>query len=505
MRANSRMDGEALLEALAKERVFLKLHGDKLKYRVPGGQLSPELASQIKQAKPMLADCLAGETDFCLISPLSANQQSLFFNYQVVPESTAYDLAIGVSLDGRVEEKRLRAALAGLLVRYPCLGASYRLLTIGGRTLPCQIVGIGDVDRFELHVETVEDFDAALELAQNFYDTPLTLESSPNFLCQLINFSTSESALLLKFSHLSADGWTMGMIVSALNKLYTDSTPAEMALPLYTDYVIDQRTQESARWASAQAYWQNQLAQIPAHTSLNECESPRVEQVSQRIPQGETQFFEISSQGRDRVEAFAQQHHTTASVVLLAVMQRQLLAVNPEGVIVGVPTLGARAPGYFSCAGYFVNPVPVFAGPDRLAQRFDEHLQETAANLAGALEHRDYPFGWLVKGLELAPDIRTTPVFQVLFNFLQREVLGDLVDWLYPWSEPQSRPFLGLPTNPFPVFQQEGQFDLTLEIIDNGESYLGLLKYDPARLSEDVASDWIDAYLASLDVALSEN
>ncbi|WP_018416508.1 condensation domain-containing protein [Teredinibacter turnerae] len=499
------MDGETLLEALAKERVFLKLHGDKLKYRVPGGELSPQLAHQIKQAKPMLADCLAGETDFCLISPLSANQQSLFFNYQVGPESTAYDLAIGVHLSGRVDEHRLRAALVGLLTLYPCLGASYRVLTIGGRTLPCQLVGMGDVDRFELQVEMVADLDAALELAQNFYDAPLTLESSPNFFCKLINFSTSESALVLKFPHLSADGWTMGMIVSALNKLYTDSTPTEMVFPLYTDYVINQRNQEAARRASAQAYWQSQLRHIPAYTSLSESESPPLEQVTQRIPQGETQFFEISSQGRERVEVFAQQHHTTASVVLLAVMQRQLLAVNSEGVIVGVPTLGARAPGYFSSAGYFVNPVPVFAGPGRLSQTFGEHLQETATDLAGALEHRDYPFAWLVKGLGLAPDLSTTPVFQVLFNFLQREVLGNLVDWLYPWTETPSRPFLGLPTNPFPVFQQEGQFDLTLEFIDNGESYLGLLKYDPARLSEDAAGDWIDAYLAALDLALSES
>lgn len=496
------IEAEALLSQLAAGRVYLSGDGERLRYRVNGGSLDPALAAELKAVKADLSTVLAGHNGaYVLLSPLSANQESLYFSHQLDPNSTAYDLAISVLVTGPVDKLRFLSALEALLTVYPCLGAIYKTVHLAGRTLPCQMIPAAGDANISLDEQSARDVDEALEIAQDFYDVPLRLGTGPNIRCLLIKIPTGETGVVLKFPHASADGWSMGRIARELSKLYSASTDAAMYAPLYTDFVVDQRQR---RFDEGIAFFRRQLADCPPDIRLRPGVEPVPAANGVRVMSGDTLFFDISQAGRERIESMAVQLGASAPMLLLTVMQRLLAAANPgEKLAVGLPTLGGRSARFLDTPGYFVNPLPIVCSPATAAAPFAAHLALTAKEVQQALAYRELPFSQMVRALSLDRGLAQAPVFQVMFNFLQRAVLGDVIDWLYPWPEPLGRAFCGLPSQPLPVFQQEGQFDLTLEIIDNGHSYMGLLKYSPDRLSEEQAQAWVEDYLALLQEELA--
>ncbi len=71
-----------------------------------------------------------------------------------------------------------------------------------------------------------------------------------------------------------------------------------------------------------------------------------------------------------------------------------------------------------------------------------------------------------MKNLEIDRKSGITPIFQVMFNLLTRQMLGAAADFLCPAKSNDPVAFGPLKILPYPIQQQEGQYDMTLEIID---------------------------------------
>jgi hypothetical protein len=70
-------------------------------------------------------------------------------------------------------------------------------------------------------------------------------------------------------------------------------------------------------------------------------------------------------------------------------------------------------------------------------------------------------------------------VFQATFNFIRRQQSGDLSHFFIDGLTGDPVRVGDLVLEPFPVRQQEGQFELELEVADSADTLCGRLKYDP--------------------------
>jgi FkbH-like protein len=498
--------GEHLLSVLAQRRVLLACDGGSLRFRAPEGALDEDLRAALRPHKENRVAALKERPGFVQLCSLSYNQISLFFLHLFDPESPAYNLALTMRLRSPVEPGYLREALEQLVQRHEQLRTTLGYVQLGETAVPSQFIA-------ERLPPVLDEFDARdwpeaglRERVQAFYAAPLNLETGPVVRVGLFTRSAADQVLVVKLHHVAADGWSLNVIARDLGRYYRDiclrRPAAEEERPAaYSEFSLEQREFLAQPDGERQIqYWQNIHTPPAAGLELGtEARRPAI-----RRSVGATQYFEIDGAGRARLDECAKTLGVTSFVLLLAAFQAFLLRRSAQGeVVVGIPTLGRRGQKFENTVGYFVNPVALRSRrPQPLSLR--EHVRRTAQELTEALDHRDAPFAAVMERLGGARDLSRTPVFQVLFNLLSHRTLGDAVDLLYPSASETTVDFGGLEATSFPLDQQEGQFDLTLEFVDRDSGLLGLFKYCTDLFTAAEAAEMVRDFRMLLDRAVSD-
>ena len=94
------------------------------------------------------------------------------------------------------------------------------------------------------------------------------------------------------------------------------------------------------------------------------------------------------------------------------------------------------------------------------------------------IQHQDYPFPLLVEKLQPDRDFSRTPVFQTVFILQKFKQFAGLEDLFNHTDSGGCAEFGGLVLEPFPMPQQEGQFELAVELAEKSGVYEGVIKYN---------------------------
>lgn len=493
---------DQLLALLAERRVFLADEGGTLRYRAPEGALDELLRQALRQEKSGLMQALAARPGRVLLGPLSYNQRSLYFMYLLEPHSAAYNLALAFRLHGSEDPATLRLALQRLVGRHEQLRTTYGHVEIGGRTLPAQFVREQLPASFEL-VDAAGCSEADLKAhLRDFYLVPFDLETGPIVRAAVFERGPRESVFIVVVPHVAADARSMNRILGDLTTACREElASADKGGREYTDFACAQRCElESPGGRAHLDYWAG--VHTPPATALDLGVEDRRPEV--RRPTGSTYHFRLEPALREAAEATARGLGVTPFALLLSVFQWQLMARSGRrDLVVGVPTLGRRGQDFEETVGYFVNPLALRCRREG-APTFRDHAKSTAREFREALDHRDTPFAALVERLGGSRDPARTPVFQVLFNVLSRATLGGVVDVFYPSDAPPPVSFPGNVATAYALEQQEGQFDLTLELVDRGADILGLLKYCTDLFTGEEAARLAAEYRALLESAIGD-
>src|SRR5690606_36601477 len=131
---------------------------------------------------------------------------------------------------------------------------------------------------------------------------------------------------------------------------------------------------------------------------------------------------------------------------------------------------GRNQSQFADVVGSFVNPVFMrgrFAGNPT----FQALLQQVRAALLGALAHQDYPYPLLVARLQLKSDPSRSPLIQVDFTLQKLPPIAEQLRTANPHHND------GLQMATFPLAEEEGQFDLSLHLFDEGDRLQAVFKY----------------------------
>jgi amino acid adenylation domain-containing protein len=438
-------------------------------------EITSELSKENK--KRLLADLLQRKLNELKTSvPMSKGQESLWFLYQKAPQSAAYHIASAIRIHGAVDGAALQRALNTCIARHASLRTAYGIED----GVPVQVVHAAGQVAIE-HVDATTWDEARLACALDAdYRRAFQLDRLPVLRASLYRCAAQQYVLLLTVHHIAFDAWSLWVLMEDLSELYQaivagQPLPAPRPAARYQDFSARQeQLLDSAAGRALERYWtdklKGQIHPVTLHTSKPR---PAVQTFN-----GASHYFQLPPDLSAQLNALAKRRGVTPNTLLLSAYYALLHRYSGQDDIVVVsPTAGRSHADFARTVGYFVNPVVLRADLGGNPS-FAALLDQVNGTVLEALEHQDYPFSCLIEKLKPARDPSYAPLAQVSFVFQKpQQDQGLNAAWVPGQAGPTIR-WAGLGVSQYPLNQQEGQFELELEIVDTHGSFYGIFKYN---------------------------
>jgi non-ribosomal peptide synthetase component F len=200
------------------------------------------------------------------------------------------------------------------------------------------------------------------------------------------------------------------------------------------------------------------------------------------------------------VEKAAAELNTTVFVYLLSVFQLLLHRFSGQtDFVIGYPATLRSNRRFRESIGYFVNLLPFRARVDPDGS-FDALVRRTAEKTWKGLMHREYPFPLMPRLVDTQRDPARAGLISTMFVM----TAGNPGDPLSALVLPGRRDdYAGLTVSEFYLPQQQGQFDLTMQVLQHGSAARAHLKYNTSLFTADTARGLTGEYLDLLRSATS--
>jgi amino acid adenylation domain-containing protein len=399
-------------------------------------------------------------------APLSFAQERLWFLSQLMPDHAFYNMPAAIRLTGPLNTIALERTLSEIVRRHEGLRTSFR--TVKGRLVQVisspRDMSLPVVDLRELARDLREA--CARHLAAEEAQRPFDLSSHSLLRFTLLRLGAEEHVALLTMHHIVSDGWSVGIFIQELTRLYQSFSRGMAStlpdLPIqYADFATWQREWLQGTVLDSQVtYWKKQLGgNLPLLKMPTERARPAVQRYH-----GAHQSFELTSSLADGLKALCRVEEVTLFMLLLAAFQTLLYRYSgQEDILVGTPVAGRNRTEVEALIGFFVNTLVMrsdFSGHPT----FRQLLARVSRVVREAYANQDLPFEKLVEELQPDRDLSRSPIFEVMF-ILQNAPTSALK-------------LEGLTIEPLKAETGTSKFDLTLEMGEAGNSIIGSAQYN---------------------------
>ncbi len=399
--------------------------------------------------------------------PLSFAQQRLWFLYQLQPESAIYTIPLAMRITGALDVDALARTLSEIVRRHEALRTAF----VMGTDEPVQMIlpptavplPLIDLQHLSPTAQEIEVRQRATAEAQR----PFDLTTGPLLRGTLLQLAAADYVFLLTLDHIVFDEWSMDILGREMATIYQailkGQTAALPELPVqYADYAVWQRTWLQGEMLDSQLdYWRGQLAGAPPVLELP-TDRPRP---PMQTYSGAMQTFMLPGALAAPLQALSQQEGTTLFITCLAAFKALLARYSGQhDLVVGSPIANRNQAEVEDLIGFFLNTLALRTDLSG-NPTFRELLARVRETTLAAYAHQELPFEKLVEELQPERNLSTSPFFQVMFVFHNR----------------QETTHFGLPgvqLQPLPVDGRRARFDLTLYLEETGQGYKGELEYN---------------------------
>ncbi|SEK31457.1 non-ribosomal peptide synthetase/MFS transporter [Streptacidiphilus jiangxiensis] len=394
--------------------------------------------------------------------PLSSGQERLWFMEQFAPGGgAAYALAPSRRLRGPLDRAALEAALGDLVARHESLRMSFPTTEEGTAR-----VVVGEPRPVELEYAPADSAADAAARIRTALAEPFDLADGPLLRALLLRLGPDDHVLTLQLHHIVCDGWSVDLLQRELDALYAEHAlgrPAELpALPVqFGDYAAWQRARlQDGTLAADRAYWQTELADVPALDLPADRPRPSVLTFA-----GAGHGFAWDGELTERLGALARARGASLYMVLMTAYQVLLSRLSgQQDFAVGSPVAGRSHRELEGVIGAFVNMLPIRArltGDPSFAEAVDAVRDRTLE----AYAHQEVPFEQIVADLPVERDVSRSAVFQTTFAFQN-------------YGDRAARPAdTGLGAEEFGFEGSSTHFDLALYLSEQPDGLSGLFTY----------------------------
>ncbi|WP_122516825.1 non-ribosomal peptide synthetase, partial [Pseudomonas viridiflava] len=414
--------------------------------------------------------------------PLSFAQQRLWFLAQMEDANSAYNIPLGLQLNGQLDTRALKRALERIVVRHDSLRSRFIQQEGEARVQAAPVSVVPDLLWQDLRGQ---DEQALQRVVREEAAQPFDLLDDLPIRGRLLCLAEDRHVLLLTLHHIVADGWSLGVFTRELTVLYRafsqglDDPLPPLALQ-YADYTLWQRDWlDGERMSHQSDYWHQALSGAPALLTLP-TDRPRP---ARQDYSGASVAVRLDPRLCDDLKTFCQLHAVTPFMLFMGAWAVLLARLSGQSeVVIGMPVANRRRSEVEELIGLFVNTLAVridtSGEPD-----VSTLLARIKSQVIQAQEHQDLPFEQVVERLRPPRSLAHSPLFQASLAWDGSQGLGlQLGDLhLQPLSEQ-------------PTF---AKFDLTLSMGETDEGFGGVVDYATALFDESTVARYV-GYLEQL-------
>jgi amino acid adenylation domain-containing protein/FkbH-like protein len=487
------------------KKLRLWMEGDILKYKVEEKALSPAKIGFLKENKEFFIKVIKDTGSKILsVLPLAHNQKALWFLQKVSPENSSYLISLAAEIKNPLNIDAVTLALSLLQEQHPMLRTIFTDLP-DSDNLACQIVLEKTGTEIEQITELNPDREHIRRLLKEKSRKPFNLEGGPMFRVLIVN-TPHYSILNFNFHHIICDAISLKNLLNDFIRLYSSINQSESIVKSspdqsYGNFIFDQIDFLCSKPGEAGLrYWLKELNGKPHTLNLPaKSERPPVHQFN-----GGTLLFRVDGERYASLRQVARKNGVTFNVLLLSVYEYFISKITLQcEFFVGLPAAARTKKDFENTFGYFINLLPLGCTLSDV-QTFTDFLDENKKRIYEGLENQRVPFPVIVQKASPRRDLSRTPVFQVVFNYLNKKALGCLAHFLGDHETDKYSSWGSLLIKPFKVFDQEGQFDLTLEIIDDDKQLICALKYNSDIFDNESADIFKGEFLKITDMIIED-
>ncbi|RZA00367.1 MAG: non-ribosomal peptide synthetase [Sphingobacteriaceae bacterium] len=327
----------------------------------------------------------------------------------------SYNESASLEIKGDVDFAAFKKAVDNLVLRHEALRST---ISPNGETLIIYKNRPVELDLTDISALTeggkkkeLNDF-LSREIA-----TPLSLYDGPLF--RVFMHKTAEQAWFFTIikHHIIGDGWSTGVILEDLGKMYNAYTKGLGILldaPLQiSDYAAWQAGYKlTAEHKQAEEYWLNQykdnvpVLDLPTDRPRPSPRSYKGHRVDQPLPN------ELAAQ----IKTIGAKAGASLVTTLLAAFEVLLYQKTKQtDIVVGLPSSGQASSGLTGVVGHCVNLLPLRSNVAP-AQSFVDYLKTRKKEVLDAYDHQNLTFGELIRKLYIPRDASRIPLVPVIFN-----------------------------------------------------------------------------------------
>jgi amino acid adenylation domain-containing protein/non-ribosomal peptide synthase protein (TIGR01720 family) len=406
------------------------------------------------------------EEEVCVFA-LSLAQERFWFAAQLDAESSAYNLACPVAIEGPLDVALVERCVREIVSRHEILRTTFD--AVDGT--PMQIVHDPEQLPITLRRSRLDSDPAERELwlrrrLEAEARAPFDLSQGPLLRLLLIELGPQQFVLSWALPHIVFDGWSTGLVLGEFAALYTallqgKPSPLEPPRLQYADYAHWQRERVAGGALDAQLdYWRRELSGATAALELpTDWPRPALQR-----GRGGRRFLRIPAALSDALRGLARARSTTLYAVLVAAFDTLLMRYSGSPSInVGTPVTNRSRAELEQVVGCFANTVVLRADLSDNPS-FIELLERVTNQVRAAQANADIPFNQVVEALCPVRDPSYAPLCQVLFALQPAPVAAPRIP--------------GLELSLLDVDGGGSPFDLSLEIAIEGAELAGAVEYD---------------------------
>jgi hypothetical protein len=335
--------------------------------------------------------------------PLSALQKRMY----ILNLFLEYSLPLIYQIEGNLDRNRLEYVFRELIKRHDSFRTSIEL--VAGE--PVQKVHHYKDVEFKIEYYEAEPGD---ELIKNFFRS-FDLTQIPLMRVRLIKLSQTRHLFLLNIHHLTADGFSWGILTRELIRLYKGEALAELKIR-YRDFCQwQEQWSKGEMYKKQEFYWLSQFrGKLPAPDLPTDYPRPSMQNFV-----GHSVCFKIAGETFPALKNLAAMDNTSLFMTLLTILNILLSRYMPnqqEDMVIGTLIAGREQWELQKIIGLFINTLVLRNSPgkNKSLQRF---LKEVKQNTLDAYKNQSYPFGDLLEKVVKKKDLSRNPLFDVMIIY----------------------------------------------------------------------------------------
>ena len=414
----------------------------------------------VKELAEKLSGAEENATEFAYDGdiPATAAQMRVYTAQELHHDSTVYNVPYAFRVSD-LDVNKLQMAVDAMVNRHEILRTSFE--NKDGNII--QVIN----PIAECVVEKLESDDVGA------FMRPFDLSQAP-----LLRVGCCGNTVMIDMHHIITDGGSMPIFLHELNELYIGRALPNANAP-YKQFAVQKQDH-----AESEKYW---LSVFGDEVPVLEINTDKKRGQKQSI-NGEAIYDSVEIALHKQILSKCKQLNITPYAFYMGAFNILLSKFSGgEDIVVGMPISG-RESKYLTTIGMFVNTIALRNQPsgNKTVQAF---LAEVKENSVNAIAHQDYPYGELVKKLNINTPGRN-PLFDVMFAY-QSEQMTDVV-------------FGDKKAELLPVPIMTSKYDFTFNIMPRDTDVVLMAEYCTDLYSETTIQRFVESYKYILQQILDE-